>query len=303
MGQSSDPLAQPPQPPAVSQEDEQPMIQHDESLAATDEAGAGDAAIADEVALEDETTQIVPQSQLTPPPPPAPGAPPLVKPLRGGSLHSAGAPDAPAPPNQANQANQADALLPPNPPYQAPQPQQAQPVAGQGQGQGQGQGTPRVVPVVSQMRGQRPPMPGQAIHAPWHTASSWGATTFVITAETAAGFSYLFWWVSGLLVYFNERENRYVRFHAVQSILLTGALSVFSVIAFTIAAVLNDVFVSTQQHVWQTLCVGVIALSLLIILLPWLAAMIAAWTGTYLQLPIIGDYAERFAAPPIQLRP
>jgi uncharacterized membrane protein len=36
---------------------------------------------------------------------------------------------------------------------------------------------------------------------------------------------------------------------------------------------------------------------------PWLGAMIAAWTGTYLQLPIVGDYAERFAAPPIQLRP
>ena len=159
------------------------------------------------------------------------------------------------------------------------------------------------MPVVSQMRGQRPPLPGQAIHAPWHTASSWGATTFVITAETAAGFSYLFWWVSGLLVYFNERENRFVRFHAVQSILLTGALSVFSVIAFTIAAIFNDIFVSTQQHVWQTLCIGVIALALLIVLLPWLAAMIAAWTGTYLQLPIIGDYAERFAAPPIQLRP
>jgi uncharacterized membrane protein len=275
------------------------MIQHDESPAATDEAGARDAAIVDEAALEDETTQIVPQAQLTPPPP-TPGAPPLVKPLRGGSLHAAGAPVASASPNQVNQPNQANAPLPPNPPYQASQPQQPQPGAGQGQRQ---QGTPRVVPVVSQMRDQRPPMPGQAIHAPWHTASSWGATTFVITAETAAGFSYLFWWVSGLLVYFNERENRYVRFHAVQSILLTGALSVFSVIAFTVAAILNDVFVSTQQHIWQTLCIGVIALSLLIVLLPWLTAMIAAWTGTYLQLPIIGDYAERFAAPPIQLRP
>lgn len=141
------------------------------------------------------------------------------------------------------------------------------------------------------------------MHAPWHTASSWGATTFVITAETAAGFSYLFWWVSGLLVYFNERENRYVRFHAVQSILLTGVLSVFSVIAFTIAALFNDQFMSTHQHVWQTLSVGTVLLSLIVVVLPWLGAMIAAFTGTYLQLPIVGDYAERFAAPPIQLRP
>jgi uncharacterized membrane protein len=240
------------------------MIQHDQSPAAEADA------ILDEAAPEDATTQIVPQAQLAPPP---------------------DTPSSSSPGGPSNQANPANAPLPPQP--------QAQP----GAGQWQGQGSPRVVPVVSQMRGQRPPLPGQAIHAPWHTASSWGATTFVITAETAAGFSYLFWWVSGLLVYFNERENRFVRFHAVQSILLTGALSVFSVIAFTIAAIFNDIFVSTQQHVWQTLCIGVIALALLIVLLPWLAAMIAAWTGTYLQLPIIGDYAERFAAPPIQLRP
>jgi uncharacterized membrane protein len=61
--------------------------------------------------------------------------------------------------------------------------------------------------------------------------------------------------------------------------------------------------VSTHQSIWGWLALGVAALSLFFVLAPWLAAMIAAWTGTYLQLPIIGDYAERFAAPPIQLRP
>jgi uncharacterized membrane protein len=156
------------------------------------------------------------------------------------------------------------------------------------------------VPVVG---GQHPGGSAQNSHAPWHTSSSWGPTTFVITAETAAGFSYLFWWLSGLLIYFNERENRFVRFHAVQSILLTGALSVFSVIAFTIAALFNDAFQSSHQHFWQTLCIGTTVLSLLLVVLPWLGAMIAAFTGAYLQLPIIGEYAERFAAPPIQLRP
>ena len=274
MGEPGDPAAQSPKPPASPREDEQPMIQHDQSTATEADA------IVDEAAPEDATTQIVPQAQLTPPPA-APSSPP---------------PDGPS--SQANPANPANPLNAPLPPQQ-PQQQPAQP----GAGYWQGQGSPRVVPVVSQMRGQRPPLPGQAIHAPWHTASSWGATTFVITAETAAGFSYLFWWVSGLLVYFNERENRYVRFHAVQSILLTGALSIFSVIAFTIAAVLNEVSVSTHQSIWGWLALGVGALSLFFVLAPWLAAMIAAWTGTYLQLPIIGDYAERFAAPPIQLRP
>ena len=226
-------------------------------------ASADAPVIADETAIEDVATQIVPQSSLTPPPATPPKA-------EGGGP---GAQAAAAP------------LPPPNP--------------GPQQGWQQG-AVPHVVPVVA---GPHPGGSAQPAHAPWHTSSSWGPTTFVITAETAAGFSYLFWWVSGLLVYFNERENRYVRFHAVQSILLTGALSVFSVVAFTIAAIFNDLFQSSQQHIWQTLCIGTTALGLLIVLLPWLGAMIAAFTGAYLQLPIIGEYAERFAAPPIQLRP
>lgn len=243
------------------------MIEQDAVPASTDAL-----VVADEIAVEDEATQIVPQASLTPP---------------------SGTPREPsgAPPSSGQSASAAVAGPPP-PPNPGPR------YGGQ-QGQQPG-AAPHVVPVVA---GQRPGMPAQASHAPWHTSSSWGPTTFVITAETAAGFSYLFWWVSGLLVYFNERENRYVRFHAVQSILLTGALSIFSVFAFTIAALFNDLFQSSQQHIWQTLCIGTIALSLIVVLLPWLLAMIAAFTGTYLQLPKIGEYAERFAAPPIQLRP
>ena len=264
MGQTGDVSAQQPQPPAAPEGQDQPMIEQDATPASADAP-----VIADETAVEDMATQIVPQASLTPPPA-TPRKP-------SGSPSSSGASAAAAPP----------------PPPPNPGPQQEQ--------QGWQQGAiPHVVPVVA---GPRPGGPMQPSHAPWPTSSSWGPTTFVITAETAAGFSYLFWWVSGLLVYFNERENRYVRFHAVQSILLTGALSIFSVFAFTIAAIFNDLFQSSQQHIWQTLCIGTTALALIIVLLPWLGVMIAAFTGAYLQLPIIGNYAERFAAPPIQLRP
>lgn len=271
MGQTGDVSAQQSQPPAAPEGQDQPMIEQDAVPVSTDAP-----VVADETAVEDEATQIVPQASRIPPlaTPRKPGGSP---PRAGSSAPAASAP--PPPPN-------------PGPPNPGPQP-------GWQQGRQQG-AAPHVVPVVA---GQRPGGLAQVSHAPWHTSSSWGPTTFVITAETAAGFSYLFWWVSGLLVYFNERENRYVRFHAVQSILLTGALSIFSVIAFTIAAIFNDLFVSSHQHIWQDLCIGVVALSLIVVLLPWLAAMIAAFTGTYLQLPKIGEYAERFAAPPIQLRP
>lgn len=230
-------------------------------------ASANADGIPDEAVREDVTTQIVSHAPATPPP---------------------------------------DAL--PMPPRRSGAPQPADASVGSGSHRptpsiaDSRQSNPHVVPVVSNQANQRPANPA-AMPAPFYTAQSWGATTFVITAETAAGFSYLFWWISGLLVYFNERENRYVRFHAVQSILLTGLLSVYSVIAFTIAALCNDAFVSTHQHAWQTLAQGTVALSVLIVVLPWLLAMVAAWTGTYLRLPIIGDYAERFAAPPVQIQP
>lgn len=116
-----------------------------------------------------------------------------------------------------------------------------------------------------------------------------------------AAASYIFWWISGLLVYFNERRNRFVRFHAVQSILLTGTLTIFGVLAYVVSNLLFDVSLITRQRVFATLGQGLGLLAFFLILMLWLAPMIAAWSGAYLRLPIIGDYAERFAAIPIEV--
>jgi uncharacterized membrane protein len=245
----------------------------DVTSAAADSPPAAEV-VADETAPEDMPTEVVPQSSLTPPKP-EPAAPPQRN----------------IPPRPSGQPRPAGIGIPRVPPTPA--------AAGERR-----RDIPSAGPLIG-AQPQQPMMPSAVAytHAPMHASSSWGATTFVITAEAAAGFSYLFWWVSGMLVYFNERENRFVRFHAVQSILLTGVLSIFSVFAFTVAAIFNDQFLSTHQHVWQDLSGGTAVLSAFIVVFLWLVSMVAAWSGTYLQLPIIGDYAERFAAPPIQLRP
>ena len=145
------------------------------------------------------------------------------------------------------------------------------------------------------------PVPAQGdaryTHVPWEAAASWGTST-LNGANTAAGMSYLFGWVSGLIVYFNERHNRYVRFHAVQSILWTGLLTIVSVVLYIAYQIFGDIATAAHQpwvaHVFQPLVflgyLGVIGL--------WLWPMVAAWNGHYLRLPIIGEYAERYAAPP-----
>ncbi len=134
-------------------------------------------------------------------------------------------------------------------------------------------------------------------HVPWTVASTWGASS-LNTPNTLAGLSYLFWWVSGLMIYFNERHNRFVRFHAVQSILLTGALTVASVALYVLWELSGDLAAATRQPAYAHLGQGIALLGYLAVIAIWLGAMIAAWSGHHLRLPIVGAYAERYAAPP-----
>jgi uncharacterized membrane protein len=172
-------------------------------------------------------------------------------------------------------------------------------------------GDPRQPARVAPPPAQRPEQSGQAAappnplpqapppmtHVPWTVASTWGASS-LNTPNTLAGFSYLFWWVSGLIVYFNERHNRFVRFHAVQSILVTGALTVVSVALYLIWELSGDLAAATRQPAFAHLGQGAAVFGYLAVIFVWLAAMIAAWSGHHLRLPIVGAYAERYAAPP-----
>ncbi len=139
--------------------------------------------------------------------------------------------------------------------------------------------------------------PAPLTHAPWTAASSWGASS-LNTPNMLAGLSYLFWWVSGLYVYFNERHNRFVRFHAVQSILLTGALTVTSVVFYVLWELSADLSAATRQPAFAHVGQGISLLGFLGVIALWLGPMFAAWSGHHLRLPIVGAYAERYAAPP-----
>ncbi|HZC07855.1 MAG TPA: hypothetical protein VE338_19620 [Ktedonobacterales bacterium] len=142
-----------------------------------------------------------------------------------------------------------------------------------------------------------PAPPAPMTHAPWTAAPSWGASS-LNTPNMLAGLSYLFWWVSGLYVYFNERHNRFVRFHAVQSILLTGALTVVSVAFYILWELSADLSAATRQPAFAHVGQGVAFLGFLGVIALWLGPMFAAWSGHHVRLPIVGAYAERYAAPP-----
>ena len=112
-------------------------------------------------------------------------------------------------------------------------------------------------------------------------------------ANVAAGLSYVAGWITGLIFFFGEKQNRFVRFNAMQSILLFAGLTVlYIVIDVLIAALafsgLGVMLVLFGLLIWL---VGLGALAL------WVLLMVYAFQGKYLKLPIIGDYAEKFANP------
>lgn len=103
-----------------------------------------------------------------------------------------------------------------------------------------------------------------------------GKTSIGMDANLAAAISYVFGWLSGLIFFIVEKENTFVRFHAMQSIL-------FSVV-WTVLVVLLAITV-----------VGPALVSLLFFVF-WIILMVKAFSGEEFKLPVIGDMAEKYAA-------
>jgi uncharacterized membrane protein len=88
---------------------------------------------------------------------------------------------------------------------------------------------------------------------------------------------YLVGWVTGLIFLLIEKENRFVRFHAMQSIAVFGALTVASIILS---------FIPFIGWIIGWL-LGLLGLAL------WIVLMVKAYQNQMYKLPWAGDFAER----------
>jgi uncharacterized membrane protein len=203
-------------------------------------------------------------------------------------------------PNQGQDPNQPGSY--PNQPsqYGSPMPPPANDPYGAQQGMYQGgyqqggyQSPYQQPPVYGQQQYggyQQPygmPMGGAAV------ASALGPTSMGMQANVEAGLSYVVGWITGLIFFFGEKQNRFVRFHAMQSILLYAALTglyiVIDVLTTALAfSGLGPLLILLGLVTWL---IGLGALAL------WIILMINAFQGKYLKLPVIGDYAEKYANP------
>jgi len=104
-----------------------------------------------------------------------------------------------------------------------------------------------------------------------------GKTSMGIQANVAASLSYLLGFVTGIIFYLVEKENKFVRFHAMQSFIVFGFF-------FVLVMILS--FIPFVGQV-LTSFVGIISLVL------WIILMIKAYQGEHFKLPIAGDIAEK----------
>jgi uncharacterized membrane protein len=123
-----------------------------------------------------------------------------------------------------------------------------------------------------------------------------GPTSMGMDANVAAGLSYLFSIVGGLIFYFGEKQNRFVRFHAMQSILFNAFWIVLFIVFFTVQSILYATVILAPLALVLTCLTFLLPLAILAL---WIVLMVYAFQGKYFKLPIIGDYAERYAAPTI----
>jgi len=102
-------------------------------------------------------------------------------------------------------------------------------------------------------------------------------TSTGLNPNTAALLSYLFGWVTGIIFFILEKDNKYVRFHALQSIIVFGVLSVAGSILGWI-----------PFFGWVAgALIGVLTFIL------WLVLMIKAYQGEKYKIPWAGDFAEK----------
>ena len=87
------------------------------------------------------------------------------------------------------------------------------------------------------------------------------------------------------------RENRFVRFHAMQSLLLFGSVNV-AYILFVSSAV-------TLRHFHPGPLIAPIILAFVLVnifaVVAWFVGFFGALSGKYIKLPFVGDMAERYA--------
>jgi uncharacterized membrane protein len=103
-------------------------------------------------------------------------------------------------------------------------------------------------------------------------------TSIGVDANVAGLLCYVLGWVSGLALFLLEKDNDTVRFHAMQSMITFGAVTL-----------LNIVF--GPLHAFGYVIVALVNVAALAL---WVLLMVKAYQGERFRLPVVGELAEQW---------
>ena len=104
-------------------------------------------------------------------------------------------------------------------------------------------------------------------------------TSTGLTENVAGLLCYVLGWVSGIVFLIIEPENKFVRFHAFQSIIVFGLISLVGIVFSPIPFLGGGI-------TWIASVIGFII---------WIVLMVMAVQGRKYKLPWAGDLAEKWA--------
>jgi len=105
-------------------------------------------------------------------------------------------------------------------------------------------------------------------------------TSTGLSPNTAGLLCYVGIWISGIIFFVLEQKNRFVRFHAAQSIVVFGTITV-AVVILGLIPVVGDAF---------SIIIGIIGF------IVWIIMIVKASSGEWYKLPWAGDVAEKIVA-------
>ena len=106
--------------------------------------------------------------------------------------------------------------------------------------------------------------------------------------RVAAPLAYAGWWITGFIVWFVERQDRYIRFHAAQAMTAFGLIAVL-IAAFGTLAIASLSFLPTAfgPFLWAAGLTWIAGMVL------WGLSMWKAETGGAWRIPIAAELADR----------
>ena len=97
--------------------------------------------------------------------------------------------------------------------------------------------------------------------------------------------SYVLGWITGLIFFLIEEKDEFIRFHAMQSIIFFGAITVVEIVLgfFQWLPYIGILFTAL------TALVGLFAFVM------WIVLMVRAYQGDLFSLPVAGELARRYS--------